>query len=396
MGSPLEVRNSSITLALTRRLNFSNGTNNFLQHEKARVAAFGGYNMHGRRADGITMTNSLVDYTVTVGIGSPPTTYNLVVDSGSSVTWIGASTTYVKTPTSVFTGCPVMDKYGSEDGDEPAASFKGMIYRDTVTLGGLTVTGFQLGVASTSSGLFANEDGILGIGPEALSHDTMPLALDDTIPTFTDWLFDQGKITQRVVGIFFQPTTDPDNRSGELTFGRTDKTKYSGSIVYTPITTISPSSRYWGIKQRITYGQTEILDIAYGILDTGSNFIFMATDAYEKYKAATGGTLDPRNGLLRISPEQYSALENLEFHIEGQVFPLTPNAQIWPRSLMTNIHSSDPNWLYLIIADMGKPSGRGFDFEIGYTFMQRFYTVLDGSDSRVGFAKTHFTYATTN
>ncbi|KAG2076012.1 hypothetical protein BDR04DRAFT_1149729 [Suillus decipiens] len=73
-GSPLEVRNSSITLPLTRRLNFLNGTVNVLQHEKARVAAFGGYNMHDRRAGSITMTNTFVDYTIAVGIGSPPTT----------------------------------------------------------------------------------------------------------------------------------------------------------------------------------------------------------------------------------------------------------------------------------------------------------------------------------
>ncbi|KAG2367197.1 aspartic peptidase domain-containing protein [Suillus spraguei] len=273
-----------------------------------------------------------------------------------------------------------------------------MIYRDTVTLGGgLTVTDFQLGVASTSLGLVAGEDGILGIGPEALSRNAMSFAMDDTIPTITDCQFEQGKIDWRIVGISLQPTADPDNYPGELTFGEPDDTKYRGNTVYTAITEMPPSARYWGIKQRITYGQEKILGNSAGIVDTGSNFIFIATDAYEKYEAAAGGTLDPRTGVLRVTPYQYRALQHLEFHIEGRIFSLTRNAQIWLHSLLARFNPDvDPNTIYLIIVDIGTPSGLGKDFKIGYTFMQRFYTVLDGSRSRVGFAETQFTDATTN
>ena len=52
--------------------------------------------------------------------------------------------------------------------------------------------------------------------------------------------------------------------------------------------------------------------------------------------------------------------------------------------------------MYLIVADLGMPSGSGFDFVDGMTFLERFYYVFDVSNSQVGFATTAFTDATTN
>ncbi|KAG2367203.1 aspartic proteinase [Suillus spraguei] len=398
-GSPLEVRNSSITLPLTRRLNFPNGTiSNFLQRDKARVAALGDYNTHSRRANNVPVTNSHFDWTVQVGVGSPPTFYNLVVDSGSSITWVGALKQYVKTVTSVPTDIPVRERYGAAN---YASFFQGMIYRDTITLGGeLTVTNFKLAVASTFGGLDPGEDGYFGIGPRSLSLLSLPLTPHDMIPTFTDGLYDQRKIDSNVIGIFLAPTTDPDNRFGELTFGEPDNTKYTDEIVYTPVTDVPPASYHWGFEQKITYGQLEeeieILGTTVGIIDSGSNFIAIATDAYERYKTATGAIVDPRTGQLKITPDQYSALQPLNFHIEGRPFSLNANAQIWPRSLLRFNPTLDPNNIYLVVMDIGSPTGTGLDFRIGYTFMQRFYTVLDGSNQRIGFAPTQFTDVTTD
>jgi hypothetical protein len=45
---------------------------------------------------------------------------------------------------------------------------------------------------------------------------------------------------------------------------------------------------------------------------------------------------------------------------------------------------------------MGTPSGEGFDFVNGYTFLERFYSVFDTTNSRIGFAETSYTDATTN
>jgi cathepsin E len=109
----------------------------------------------------------------------------------------------------------------------------------------------------------------------------------------TDNLFNQGLIPVNQVGIYFAPTTQQSVQNGELTYGTfiladflasrlqrrsggTDSSKYTGTISYTPVTTTSPASRYWGINQSIRYGpSTAILSTTAGIVDTGSSsFLF--------------------------------------------------------------------------------------------------------------------------
>jgi cathepsin E len=90
-----------------------------------------------------------------------------------------------------------------------------------------------------------------------------------------------------------------------------------------------------------------------------------------------------------------SALTPLVHRFAQGVFSLSPNAQIWPRSLNHRIRAEKDD-IYLIIKTLSMPTGAGLDFIIGWTFMQRFYTVLDRDNRKIGFAMTSFTYATTN
>ncbi|KAG1885554.1 aspartic peptidase domain-containing protein [Suillus subluteus] len=383
-ASPFEIRDSLITLPISRRLNVSDGPIKLLQHDQARVAAL----KAGHHPGSPPVTNVVVNYIAKVGVGSPPTTYNLVVDTGSSNTWVGAGTAYVKTSTSVNTGQPVAVGYGS-------GSFYGTEYTDIITLGsGLTIAKQSIGVASFAEG-FTGVDGILGIGPVDLTAGTLTNLPTETIPTVTDNLHKQGTIIQEVVSVLFEPATSDSDANGELTFGGPDVFKYTGDIGYTPITTTNPASTYWGIDQSITYGSTAILSSTAGIVDTGTTFIYIATDAYTKYKSETGATVDGTTGLLLVSSAQYSALKNLNFNIGSNTYTLTPNAQIWPRSLNTNIGGSS-KYIYLVVNDIGTDTGAGFDFINGYTFLERFYSVFDTTNSRVGFATTSHTDATTN
>lgn len=52
--------------------------------------------------------------------------------------------------------------------------------------------------------------------------------------------------------------------------------------------------------------------------------------------------------------------------------------------------------MYLIVGDIGSQSGSGLDVINGMTFIERFYTVFDTDNSRVGIANTLFTKAMTN
>ena len=66
-----------------------------------------------RRVVSFGINNAVVTYTTNVGIGSPATNYTLLIDTGSSTTWIGAQKSYVRTKTSVGPGRTINVDYGS-------------------------------------------------------------------------------------------------------------------------------------------------------------------------------------------------------------------------------------------------------------------------------------------
>ncbi|KAG2357098.1 aspartic peptidase domain-containing protein [Suillus spraguei] len=384
-GSSVEVRNSPITLPIVRRLNFSNGTINLLQLDKARAAALINPKTHDHARRGPVLPN-VTGYTAAVGIGSPPKTYHLIVDTASSNTWL-ATAEYVATQTSVNTGQPVLVIW-------PSGVLSGTEYLDTVTLSSrLTITKQSIGVAATS---VISADGVLGIGPVGLTEGTLIHLPTTRIPTVTDNLYNQSTISQHLISFSLDPASSMTDSKGELTFGGTDVTKHTGSIAYTPITATNPTSDYWGVNEGITYGSMTILFSTTGTFDSATTFILIATDALARYKSATGAVLDQKTGLLTVSSAQYNSLKNLNFHIGTEIYSLNPNAQIWPRSLNSKIGGSS-GVIYLVVNDIGTPSSVARTGIIhGYTFFQRFYSVFDTANSRVGLATTSFTNANTN
>jgi hypothetical protein len=71
---------------------------------------------------------------------------------------------------------------------------------------------------------------------------------------------------------------------------------------------------------------------------------------------------------------------------------LNGNAQILPRTFNTFL-GGNLDYLYLIVFDLEDMSSE-FGFIVGMTFLERFYSVYDIDNSRVGFASTRFTNAT--
>ncbi|PSR70558.1 hypothetical protein PHLCEN_2v13597 [Hermanssonia centrifuga] len=336
---------------------------------------------------GVDVTDAGVTYTAAVGVGSPATQYTLLIDTGSSNTWVGAQTKYVKTGTSKSTNEKVNVSYGS-------GSFSGTEFTDTVTLApGLVIQGQSIGVASTAQG-FDDVDGILGIGPVDLTSGTV--SGTDMVPTVTDNLFSQGTIVSDSIGISYEPTTTEGAINGELDFGGVDESKITGEVNFVPITSTQPAGSYWGIDQDLSYGDSKtLLTSSSGIVDTGTTLLMIATDAFQAYQKATGATMDETTGLLTITEAQFEKLQSLFFTIGGTQYEFTANAQIWPRALNSTLGGKEGK-IYLVTADMGSPSGQGLDFINGFAFLQRFYSVFDTGNTQVGLANTPFTDATTN
>ncbi|KAG1774539.1 acid protease [Suillus placidus] len=371
---------STAALKLAVRIN-SYGIKNIAAADRARIQV-----LQAGGSSSVNAANAAMIYTADIGVGSPATNYTLLLDTGSSNTWIGAGKSYEKTATSQDTGGTFYVTYGDQ------SYVSGEEYTDTVTLNSdLVIDNQSIGVASASSGM-EGLDGLLGLGPVDLTEGTVSNA--NEVPTVTDNLYIQGTISSEVLGVFFAPASSDDS-TGELTFGGYDASKITGSVSYVPITSTSPASAYWGIDQSISYGSTSILAETAGIVDTGTTLILIASDAFSKYKSATGATLDQSTGLLQITSDQYSQLSSLYFTTGGVTYELTPNGQIWPRSLNSAIGGTTDG-IYLVVADSGSASGSGLDFTNGYCFLERFYSVYDTSNSQVGFATTEYTYATTN
>ncbi len=71
------------------------------------------------------------------------------------------------------------------------------------------------------------------IGPRDLTLGSIRPDNTTVIPTVTDTLFAQGKIKQNLVAVSFEPMNSTSAVvNGELTFGDTDPTKYTGDISY--------------------------------------------------------------------------------------------------------------------------------------------------------------------
>ncbi|OJT12452.1 Polyporopepsin [Trametes pubescens] len=388
----VRAQTNSVRLPMAKRIN-ATGSAKILERDQARVrglraraaARASGHRLPipGRDSGSVPATSQAVDYVVNVN--------TFIVDTGSANTWVGAGQPYQQTSSTRETHDTVEVFYGS-------GAFIGTEFDDLVSLdtgGPLTIFGQSIGGATDSFG-FDGVDGILGIGPVGLTRQTLSPDETSTIATVTDNLFSQGAISQNLVAVSFEPTSSIGNTNGELAFGATDRSKFVGAINFAPITSTFPSSQFFGIDQSLRYGAfTPLLFESAGIVDTGTTLLLIASDALQAYTAANGAVFDDDVGLYRLTPAQFADLKSLFFNIHGVVFEFTANAQIWPRALNGAIGGS-PDFVYLIVGDIGSQSGSGLDVVNGMAFIERFYTVFDTDNSRVGIANTPFTKATTN
>ncbi|KAF7342908.1 Aspartic protease [Mycena sanguinolenta] len=324
-------------------------------------------------------TNEDDTYVAATKIGTQ--TFDLIVDTGSSNTWVGSGTKYKPGSTSTDTGKSFSVSYGS-------GTVSGTEYTDTLVLGGLTVTKQSIGDGTKSSG-FEGVDGIIGFGPVDLTEDTV--SGSTTVPTVMNNLLSQGSISTQVLGVSFAPESgsDDDDTNGELTLGGTDSTKFSGSITYTTKTSTSPYSEYWGITvSSITYNGKSIGSSASAIVDTGTTLIYIrnrtaATSAYNSFLSASGGKTDSETGLVSWTT---LPTENFAFTIGGVSFSLTPSQFTIPTA-QYDVWGLSSGKSYGWIADGGS-SAADVNFIIGQKFLENYYSVFDTTNNRVGFAKS--------
>ncbi|GJJ16012.1 hypothetical protein Clacol_010291 [Clathrus columnatus] len=365
---PIQKRGTPVSLPITARYGASK-LSNIAEVDLARVRSMienakeGASGLNSREP--VPLKNAAVSYTISAGVGFPPTIYNLVVDTGSSNTWVGASPNkpYVRTSTSVDTGNSVQVLYGS--------GFFTSDF-DTLNLTQTLIFTQSIGAASSSGG-FENLDGVLGIGPTGLTTGTVNNT--DTIPTIVDTLYNQGLINNDLIGVYFKPVIENDTSTGngKLDLGDIDKDKMIQSVTFVPITSTPPSNTFWGVNLSIRqdYLDSQLLPPAAGIVDTGTTLVLLTSDAFQKYQQATGSVFDSSTGLLRVTRDQFLKLPSLFIKFGDEALEFTTDAQAWPTQLNTAIGGTSDN-IYLIVGDLGTSSDEGFEFILGQTFLYKY------------------------
>ncbi|EIW85626.1 aspartic proteinase precursor [Coniophora puteana RWD-64-598 SS2] len=330
-----------------------------------------------------------MQYTVEVGVGNPPTFYNLLVDTGSGNTFVGTGKKYNRTETSIPLGFNVSVNSGSH-------SFSGAEYLDQVIIAPGVFLNQSIGVALSWSGFPEGVDGILGLGPTELTRGTVPSDPIGLIFSVMDTAVYQTKITNNILGISFAPSTNYTQYNGEIGYGDIDTELFNGDITYTPLTTTLPAAKYWGINIiSSTYGTTPVFtESSAGIVDTGTTQVLLADDFFANYiSAIPGAHIDNSTGLLVIPSSSVAGIEPLDFTIGGTSLTLSPDAQLIPQN-RSAAWGGKPGVQYGAVGSLGRASGEGLDFVLGQKFLERYYAVFDRQNSRVGFAFTNNTFAT--
>jgi len=249
---------------------------------------------------------------------------------------------------------------------------------DTVTIGSLSVTKQSIGVANQSTG-FDGVDGILGVGPVDLTEGTV--SGSSQVPTVMQNAYSQGKVPAQILGVYFAPTTTPDNKqNGELAFGGVDTSKTTGSVSYT-----TAKGPYWGINVPLTIG-SKSQNSQTCIVDTGTTLIYLASSAFTAYrKAIPSAVLDTNSGLLRFPKSSLSKVPAISLKVGGTKFNLNSYGQLVEQGLYSAF-GLNSTYYYSWVNDGG--SGSDVTCIIGQKFLERFYSVYDTTNNRIGFAKT--------
>ncbi|XP_037960882.1 lysosomal aspartic protease-like [Teleopsis dalmanni] len=303
-----------------------------------------------------------------ITIGTPPQEFLVQFDSGSSNLWIPSSHCWIwdfvckshnqynhdDSSTYVANGKSVSFSYGS-------GSVSGFLSADTVTVGDMAIKSQTFTEAMNEASSFQNSnfDGIFGMAYQSL-------AVDNIVPPFYN-MWSQ-KLVDDDVFSFYLSRDDVEDNGGELIFGGSDSTKYTGDLTYVPVS----SETYWQfeVTSAIVNGTTACTDCQ-AIADTGTSLIVAPYDGYLAINMAIGAFELEEGGNFYVSCDDIDSLPNIDFEINGKIFSLEPSA-------------------YIVTVDgdcMSSITNMGTDFWVlGDVFIGKFYTEFDLGNNRIGFA----------
>jgi len=325
--------------------------------------------IHGGNDHSVPVSNFLnAQYYSKITIGTPPQSFKVVLDTGSSNLWVpstqcgsiacylhskyesSSSSTYKKNGTSFEI------RYGS-------GSLSGFVSQDVMTIGDLEIEDQVFAEATKEPGLafaFGRFDGILGLGYDSIS-------VNKIVPPFYS-MINQGLLDEPVFA-FYLGSSDAEGDESEAVFGGVNEDHYTGKLTEIPLR----RKAYWEVDlNAITFGEdTAELDNTGAILDTGTSLIVLPSTLAELLNKEIGAKKG-YNGQYTVECDKRASLPDMAFTLGGYNFSIT--AYDYTLEIQGSCISS--------FTGMDIPEPAGPLVILGDAFLRKWYSVYDlGSNS---------------
>merc|ERR1711871_1442336 len=315
-----------------------------------------------------------------ITIGTPPQSFNVVFDTGSSNLWIPSATCprknlacqmhnkYDSTQSSTYVqnGTKLSIQYGS-------GAMEGFLSMDTVNMGGLDVLNQTFGEATQEPGLAfvaAKFDGILGMAFETISADHVT-------PVWYN-MMTQGLVDDHVFAFWLSKDADAA-MGGELMLGGYNPDRFTGSITYVPLT----AETYWefAMDDFSVDGQSQgwCADGCKAICDSGTSLITGPKDEINALNRALGAHvllgegIFPNCSIINTGP-------NVSIKLAGKEFVLTP------KDYVLQITQGPETECISGFMGLDIPRPAGPLYILGDVFISTYYSIFDFDGEQVGFA----------
>lgn len=373
-------------------------------------------------------------YLATISIGSPGQNLQLILDTGSPLTWVNSNNVSLFTPGSTPTSAQAgsgaaicqtnacFEPSNSNtltvlsnstifdimyvDGTESV----GRIVQDAMSFQGLSDTTFEFGLVEyfySPGGVSSSLGGILGLSPPnpVLNFNNLTAALtsgststssataDYFVPqTIMDQLRNAGAISSSAFSLYLSDGTD-----GQLTIGGVDSGRYTGPLTVVPIiddSTMVGQSYYVTLQNVGTGGDssTRIRIQAPFVLDSGTTSTYLPSSVVQQIARNLNGTVIPystASGLLAIPCSQETTID---FYFANNALIRVPTTEILQRRLTPaqarrqGITSSGD---VCILSLFGTTSSEVY--LLGDSFLRSAYVVYDIQNGNIALAQSTYT-----
>eukprot|EP00257_Ricinus_communis_P026729 XP_025014143.1 cyprosin isoform X3 [Ricinus communis] len=274
------------------QVNIPAGTVDFKEGEAMR-AATKKYNLveNSDDVDIVELKNYLdAQYYGEIAIGTPPQTFTVIFDTGSSNLWIPSSKCYFSV------ACYFHSKYKASEsstyqknGTSAAirygtGSISGFFSQDNVKVGDLVIRNQDFIEATKEPGvtfLAAKFDGILGLGFQEIS-------VGKAIPVWYN-MVNEGLVKEQVFSFWLNRNVQAEE-GGEIVFGGMDPNHYKGQHTYVPVT----QKGYWQFDMGEVLIGNEITglcaDGCKAIADSGTSLLAGPTTVITQINHAIGAS----------------------------------------------------------------------------------------------------------